>query len=309
LEGPSARVERRGEPRVARTLHRSRAPRRIRSAGYGEEVSLDRLEVAIQAARIGADILLGHWQQLGKEHADTKARNDWVSAADRESEAAIVEFLQDICPEDACLGEEGGRSTLAAGRGSVKTWIIDPLDGTSNYLQHFPFWSVSIGLQDGDEMVVGVVYEPLRDEMFAAEKGSGAFRNEVRMSVSGQAELDGSFLATGFPFRAQEYVSTYVRIFEDVVRRAKGVRRAGSAALDLAYTAAGIFDGFFELHLAPWDVAAGSVLVREAGGTVSDFSGGESFWQRGNIVGAPAGVHRELLEVIARHATEEQLAR
>lgn len=270
---------------------------------------MDRLEIAVQAARIGADVLLGHWQQLGKEHADLKARNDWVSAADRESEAAIVEFLQDMCPDDACLGEEGGHTTRATGSGSGRMWIIDPLDGTSNYLQHFPFWSVSIALRDRDEMVVGVVYEPLRDEMFAAEKGSGAFRNEVRMSVSNQAELDGAFLATGFPFRAQKFVSTYVRIFEDVVRRAKGVRRAGSAALDLAYSAAGIFDGFFELHLAPWDVAAGGVLLREAGGIVSDFSGGEKFWERGNIVGAPAGVHRDLLEVIRRHTAEEELDR
>lgn len=270
---------------------------------------MERLEIAVQAARIGADVLLGHWQQLGKEHADTKARNDWVSIADRESEAAIVEFLQDVCPEDACLGEEGGRTTLATGAGSGRTWIIDPLDGTSNYLQHFPFWSVSIALQDRGEMVVGVVYEPLRDEMFAAEKGAGAFRNEVRMRVSEQKELEGSFIATGFPFRAQKFVSTYVRIFEDVVRRAKGVRRAGSAALDLAYTAAGIFDGFFEIHLAPWDVAAGGVLVREAGGVVSDFSGGDSFWENGNIVGATAGVHRELIEAIGRHTTEEQLAR
>lgn len=254
-------------------------------------------------------MLLGYWQQLGREHADTKARNDWVSVADRESEAAIVEFLQEMCPEDACLGEEGGWSTRARGSGSGRTWIIDPLDGTSNYLQHFPFWSVSIGLRDGNEMVVGVVHEPLRDEMFAAEKGAGAFRNDVRMNVSAQAELDGSFLATGFPFRAQKHVGTYVRIFEDVVRRAKGVRRAGSAALDLAYTSAGIFDGFFELHLAPWDVAAGGVLLREAGGIVSDFSGGESFWERGNIVGAAPGVHRELLEVIGRYASEEQLER
>lgn len=270
---------------------------------------MNRLEIAKQAARVGADILLGHWQQLGKEHAQTKARHDWVSIADRESEAAIIDFLQDVCPDDAMLGEEGGHTTLAAGAGSGQTWIIDPLDGTSNYLQHFPYWAVSIGLRDGDEMVAGVVYEPLRDEMFAAEKGKGAFRNEVRMNVSTQAELDGSFLATGFPFRAQKMVSTYVRIFEDVVRRAKGVRRAGSAALDLAYTAAGIFDGFFEIHLAPWDVAAGGVILREAGGIVTDFSGGETFWQRGNIVGATAGVHRELLEVIGRHTTEDRLER
>lgn len=268
---------------------------------------MNRLEIATEASRIGAKILLHHWQQLGREHADLKARNDWVSRADRESEAAIIAFIQENCPDDACLGEEGGHS-FAPGRSDARyTWIIDPLDGTSNYLQHFPFWCVSIGLRDGDETVLGVIHEPLRDEMFTAEKGSGAFRNGARMKISEQQELDGAFIATGFPFRAQKFVSTYVRVFEDVVRRARGVRRAGSAALDLAYTAAGIFDGFFEVHLAPWDVAAGSLLVREAGGIVSDFSGGERFWQRGNIVGATEGVHRELLEVIARHTNEKEL--
>ncbi|MGH9457754.1 MAG: inositol monophosphatase family protein [Thermoanaerobaculia bacterium] len=270
---------------------------------------MEPLEIAIQAARVGADILLGHWQQLGKEHAHVKARNDWVSRADRESEAAIIEFIHDVCPHDVCLGEEGGRQALAGASSSKRVWVIDPLDGTSNYLQHFPFWSVSIALRDGDETVVGVVHDPLRDDMFATEKGGGAFRNEVRMTVSAQQTLEGSFLATGFPFRAQKFVSAYVRIFEDVVRTAKGVRRAGSAALDLAYTAAGIFDGFFEVHLAPWDVAAGALLVREAGGVVSDFGGGERFWERGNIIGASAGVHRGLLDTIARHTTEDDLDR
>lgn len=267
------------------------------------------LDLAIAAARTGAAILLGYWQHLGKEHAEPKARNDWVSRADRESEAAIVELLHRERPDDACLGEEGGRSLAAGGGSSRRTWVIDPLDGTSNYLQHFPFWSVSIALRDREESIVAVVLEPLRDELFAAELGSGAFRNGVRMSVSDHAGLEGAFLATGFPFRAQKYVTAYVQIFDQVIRSSKGVRRAGSAALDLAYTAAGIFDGFFELHLAPWDVAAGGLLVREAGGVVSDFSGGEQFWERGNIVGAPAGVHRELLEVIARFTTEAELGR
>jgi myo-inositol-1(or 4)-monophosphatase len=127
------------------------------------------------------------------------------------------------------------------------------------------------------------------------------------MRVSDQPAVEGSFLATGFPFRAQEYVTVYVTIFEDVIRIAKGVRRAGSAALDLAYTAAGVFDGFFEIHLAPWDVAAGSLLVREAGGLVTDFSGGDRWLERGNIVGAPSAVHEDLLRMIGRHVHEDQL--
>jgi myo-inositol-1(or 4)-monophosphatase len=264
------------------------------------------VELASDAARLGAAVLLKHWEQLGKEDADLKSRNDWVSRADRESEAAIISLIREHCPDDAILGEEGGMSFEGS---SGRTWIIDPLDGTSNYLQHFPVWSISIGLKTGAEITAGVVYEPLRDIFFTAERGAGAFRNGVPMRVSNQEGIDGSFLATGFPFRAQQFVSVYCAIFQDVISVAKGVRRAGSAALDLAYTAAGIFDGFFELHLAPWDIAAGSLLVTEAGGVFSDFSGGERWLRRGNVVGAPPGVHRELLQLLGRHVTEDQLDR
>lgn len=261
------------------------------------------LEIGIEAARRGAAILLRYWEQLGKDDADLKARNDWVSTADRESEAEIMAAIRELSPGDAFLGEETGSSAGS----SERTWIIDPLDGTSNYLQHFPFWSVSIALRDRGETVAGVVYEPLRDLFFTAERGAGAFRNGNRMRISSQQTLEGSFIATGFPFRAQEYVEPYVAIFTDVIRTSKGVRRAGSAALDLAYTAASIFDGFFEMHLAPWDVAAGALLVTEAGGVVTDFSGGQRWLNRGNIVGASAGVHRELMQIMERHVTEDQL--
>lgn len=268
---------------------------------------MDALEIATQAARIGAQVLMKHWQQLGKEDADLKARNDWVSRADRESEQAIIQFLQTECPGDACFAEEGMAGEQP--RDARRTWIIDPLDGTSNYLQHFPFWCVSIALREDGEITTGVIYDPLRDDLFTAKKGVGSWRNGKPMRVSDQSELEGAFLATGFPFRAQKYVSVYCSVFEDVIREVKGVRRAGSAALDLAYTAAGVFDGFFEIHLAPWDVAAGSLMVLEAGGLVSDFSGGQRFWEQGNIVGASAGVHRDLLGVISRHTSEAQLER
>jgi myo-inositol-1(or 4)-monophosphatase len=265
------------------------------------------IELAMTAARRGAAVLLKYWEHLGKEDADLKARNDWVSRADRESEDAIVACIREQSPHDAFLGEEGG-STAGS---NARTWVIDPLDGTSNYLQHFPIWSVSIALrrrgENGDETIAGVIYEPLRDLFFTAERGAGAFRNNTRMHVSSHDRVEASFLATGFPFRAQEYVEPYVAIFTDVIRTSKGVRRAGSAALDLAYTAAGVFDGFFEMHLAPWDVAAGALLVTEAGGLVTDFSGGQRWLDRGNIVGAAPGVHRELMDIIARHVTEEQL--
>lgn len=262
------------------------------------------IEIARESARRGAAVLLQYWEKLGKDDADLKARNDWVSNADRESEAAIVDAIREHCPGDAFLGEESGMSARTT---SGRTWIIDPLDGTSNYLQHFPFWSISIALRQNGETVAGLIYEPLRDLFFTAERGGGAYRGDARMHVSSQGGVEGSFLATGFPFRAQEYVAPYVAIFTDVIRISKGVRRAGSAALDLAYTAAGVFDGFFEMHLAAWDVAAGSLLVTEAGGVVTDFSGGQRWLDRGNIIGATPAVHDELLRIVGKHVTEEQL--
>lgn len=262
------------------------------------------IDIAREAAKRGAAVLLRYWETLGKDDADLKARHDWVSKADRESEQAIVSYIREHCPTDAFLGEESGRT---GGASSDRVWIIDPLDGTSNYLQHFPVWSVSIALRKNKETVTGVIYEPLREIFFTAERGAGAFRNDSPMSVSDQATVEGSFLATGFPFRAQDYVDAYVKIFTDIIRVSKGVRRAGSAALDLAYTAAGVFDGFFEMHLAPWDVAAGALLVTEAGGIVTDFSGGQTWLERGNIVGAAPHIQPELLSIIARHVREEQL--
>lgn len=267
------------------------------------------IDIAVEAARLGSAVLLQYWEQLGKEDADLKARNDWVSRADRESEHAIVSFIRDRLPADVVLGEEGGKIDAKQDGASARTWIIDPLDGTSNYLQHFPVWSISIGLLMRDEIIAGVIYEPLRDIFYTAERGAGAFRNGARMRVSDQTGVEGSFLATGFPFRAQKFVATYCSIFQDVISIAKGVRRAGSAALDLAYTAAGTFDGFFEMHLSPWDVAAGSLLVSEAGGVVSDFSGGQRWLERGNIIGAPLGVHEELVAMINRYVHEDELDR
>ncbi len=262
------------------------------------------LAIAQYAARRGAKVLLRYWQTLGKDDADLKARNDWVSAADRESEQAIVAAIREHRPDDAFLGEESG---MTEGAAANRVWIIDPLDGTSNYLQHFPVWSISIALRVSGETTTAVVYEPLRDLFFTATRGGGAFKNDERMRVSTQERVEGSFLATGFPFRAQEYVERYVAIFTDVIRVSKGVRRAGSAALDLAYTAAGVFDGFFEMHLSPWDVAAGALLITEAGGIVTDFSGGQRWLERGNIVGAAPIVHGDLLKFIAKHVSEDEL--
>jgi myo-inositol-1(or 4)-monophosphatase len=265
---------------------------------------MDDLAIAQYAARRGAEVLLRYWETLDKDDADLKARNDWVSAADRESEQAIVDAIREHRPDDAFLGEESG---MTEGAASDRVWIIDPLDGTSNYLQHFPIWCVSIALRVSGVTSTAVIYEPLRELFFTATLGGGAHRNGERMEISTHDRVEGSFLATGFPFRAQEYVERYVAIFTDVIRVSKGVRRAGSAALDLAYTAAGVFDGFFEMHLAAWDVAAGALLVTEAGGVVTDFSGGQRWLDRGNIVGATPKVHEELMTIIARHVSEDDL--
>lgn len=262
------------------------------------------LDIARYAANRGAAVLLKYWENLGKDDADLKARNDWVSAADRESEQAIVAAIREHRPDDAFLGEESGK---IAGASANRVWIIDPLDGTSNYLQHFPIWCISIALRENGETTTGLIYEPLREIFFTATRGGGAFRNGNPMHVSNHERVEGSFLATGFPFRAQDYVERYVAIFTDVIRVSKGVRRAGSAALDLAYTAAGVFDGFFEMHLSPWDVAAGALMVTEAGGVVTDFSGGQRWFDRGNIVGASPKVHAELMTVIGKHVSEDEL--
>lgn len=262
------------------------------------------IDIATEAAEAGARVLMSHWRDLGAEDADHKTPHDWVSKADREAEEAIKRVISGHSPSDGFLCEESG----VENEGSERVWVIDPLDGTSNYLRHFPFWSISIALRVRDEVVAGLVYRPLGEECFTAELGAGAWRNGERIHVTERPSIDGSFLATGFPFRAQQHLDVYVRIFRDVASRSRGLRRAGSAALDLAYTAAGVFDGFFELALAPWDVAAGSLLVSEAGGIVSDFHGSADYWRTGNIVGAPAAVHRDLVAIIAEYARPEDLA-
>jgi myo-inositol-1(or 4)-monophosphatase len=243
------------------------------------------LAAAIDAARAAGEILHSYWRRLPADAIVEKARNDFVSRADRESERAIFERIHEKFPDDAFLGEEGGRS----GKQGRRTWIVDPLDGTANFISGFPFWCVSIALRDGSEIVAGVVWDPLRGDLYAAEKGAGSFRNGERLAVSPRRDLEGAFLATGYPFRARDTIDVYLKIFRSYFLKARGIRRAGSAALDLSHVAAGVFDGFFEFRLSPWDIAAGEILIREAGGLMADFAGGPGFWERGNVLaGAPA---------------------
>ena len=251
------------------------------------------IDAAVEAARRGGEILLSWWRQLPAGSVEEKAQNDFVSRADRESEAAIVETLLSRHPSDGILGEEGATRTGTSGR----EWIIDPLDGTSNFIAGFPFWCVSIAAREKGSVVAGVVWDPLRQEMYAAQRGAGAFRNGERMRVTARPSARGAFLATGFPFRAHEKIDRYLAIFRALFLEARAIRRAGSAALDLAHVAAGVFDGFFEFRLSPWDIAAGAVLIEEAGGVLRDFEGGARYLETGDVIAGSAGVVDRILEI------------
>jgi myo-inositol-1(or 4)-monophosphatase len=185
--------------------------------------------------------------------------------------------------------------------------VIDPLDGTSNFLQGLPLFCTSVACCREGRPVAGVIVEPLTGAVYSAVRGGGAFRDGERLAVSDQPGLDGAFLATGFPFRALAALDLYLAAFREVFLHARAIRRCGSAALDLAWTAAGIFDGFFEFRLSPWDLAAGALLVEEAGGRVSDLDGGSDYWTGGNVVAGNPAVWRELRAAVARHADEARL--
>jgi myo-inositol-1(or 4)-monophosphatase len=265
----------------------------------------DLLSVAVAAARAGGEILTRLYgaADLG---AREKAKNDLVSRADRESEAAIVARIRASFPDHSILAEESGHR-LGAAPGFE--WIIDPLDGTANFLRGVPIFCVSVACAEGGRPVVAAVLDPLRDDLFVAMRGGGARRGGAPLVMRDRPGLEGAFLATGFPFRAHGAIDSYLALFRDIFLEARGIRRCGAAALDLAYTAAGVFDGFFEFRLAPWDVAAGSLLIQEAGGVVTDLDGGDRFIAAGNVVAGVPGVHRRLREIVARYASEALLDR
>ena len=249
------------------------------------------VEAAESAARAGAEVLR-RWFRSGRLEVGVKGANDFVTQADRESEAAIVRELLARYPDHRILAEEG---TVHAGATSEIEWVLDPLDGTTNFLQGLPVWAISIACRRGPELLAGVVLDPEGGNLFAAARGGGATWNGRPMRVSSRAALDGAFLATGYPFRARAALGLYLKMFEEVFRGARAIRRCGAAALDLAYTAAGVYDGFFEFRLSPWDVAAGALLVTEAGGVLSDFDGGDDWLASGNVLAGAPGVHAGLV--------------
>lgn len=254
------------------------------------------LAVAISAAELGGGVLQRFFRRLRAGEVSEKSRNDFVSAADQASEVAIVRFLRTRTPDLGMLAEEQG----ASGDATVR-WVLDPLDGTLNFVRGFPHFAVSLALVAEGRIELGVVHDPMRGETFSAVRGGGAFCNGARLQASRRAGLAGGFVTTGFPYRVMPYLDEYLAVFRDVFVLAGALRRPGAAALDLAHTAAGIFDAFFELGLSAWDIAAGTLLVREAGGIVTNLAGGEDVFAHGNIVAGGPDVQPELLALITPH--------
>jgi myo-inositol-1(or 4)-monophosphatase len=231
------------------------------------------ITLMIRAARAGGNVLLRNMHKLDALNVVEKQRMDYASEVDGLAEAEIVKELRKAGPEYAVLGEEGGHQPARGGRKARLTWVIDPLDGTSNYLRGIPHWCVSIALVDNGEPLHGVVFDPLRTELFVASRGSGAVLDDRRLRVAERRDLAGALLCTGFPPRERARAKPQLDCLNALLEQAEDVRRTGSAALDLAYVACGRFDGYFDAGVQPWDIAAGVLLVREAGGRVCDFRG------------------------------------
>jgi myo-inositol-1(or 4)-monophosphatase len=255
--------------------------------------SNDFLEIAVKAAKLAGQIIVEHLGKISKKDIDLKRASDFVTVADKESEKVIIDTIKKHFPDHLFLAEE---SLKECGKGTYR-WIIDPLDGTTNYIHGYPVFSISIALEYDGETVTGVIFDPLRNELFWTEKGAGAYLNCLPVEIS-KVNIGESLVTTGFPFRSKEMIDTYMKLFKNVFLKVSDLRRAGSAALDLAYLACGRCDGFFELGLSPWDIAAGSLLIKEAGGIVTDFGGGNDYIWTGNIVAGNPVVHEEILREV-----------
>ncbi len=252
------------------------------------------LNTAIKAARRAGNVINRASLDLGQLTIGVKQQNDFVTEVDRAAEATIIETLREVYPSHAILAEESGLSEQT----SEFQWIIDPLDGTTNFIHGFPQYAISIALAHKGVLTQAVVYDPNRNELFTATKGGGAFLNDKRIRVSKCVKLEASLLGTGFPYRVFDHVDTYLAIFKEMTKRTAGIRRPGAASLDLAWVACGRIDGFWEFGLSPWDMAAGALLILEAGGLVSDLAGDSNYLQTGNIVGGTPKVFNQLLQTI-----------
>ncbi len=252
------------------------------------------LDIAIKAARLAGKVIIDNLGKISKKDIDTKKTSDFVTRVDEESEQVIIYAIKERFPNHHFLAEESLQATDA----QEYRWIIDPLDGTTNYIHQYPVFSISIALEYKKEIILGVVYDPLREELFTAEKGRGAFLNKHPIKVSSIHSLKDCLVTTGFPFRSKEFIDVYLKLFKTVFHKISDLRRAGSAALDLSYLSCGRCEGFFEIGLSPWDIAAGDILIREAGGVVTDFGGGSEYLLTGNIVAGNPAVHEQLLREV-----------
>ena len=252
------------------------------------------LNIAIRAARRAGTIIARNLHRVGDLHVDVKGQHDYVSEIDRAAEDAIIDTLKTAYPDHQIMAEESGVTG-----NSEYVWIIDPLDGTTNFLHAFPHYAVSIALQVRARLDQAVIYDPTRDELFTASRGIGAQLNNRRIRVSDCRTLDNAMLATGFPIRNDALLSHHLDTLAAFLRRVDGVRRTGAASLDLAYVACGRLDGFWEFGLKPWDVAAGALLIQEAGGLVGDPQGGETYLDSGDTVAANPRLFRQMLGALA----------
>lgn len=257
------------------------------------------LNIAVKAARRAGQIINRASLDVGNLKVDVKRQSDYVTEVDRAAEAAIIEVLRDTYPDHGILAEESGLAGTSAS--SEYQWIIDPLDGTTNFIHGLPQYAVSIGLAHRGVMTQAVVYDPNRNELFTATRGGGAYLNDKRIRVAKRTRLEDALLGTGFPFRVFTHIDAYMAIFRDVAQRTAGMRRPGAASLDLAWVACGRIDGFWELGLSPWDMAAGTLLITEAGGLVGDLSGEPDYMKTGNIVGGNPKIFAQLVQLIAPH--------
>ncbi|MGC1819074.1 MAG: inositol monophosphatase family protein [Casimicrobiaceae bacterium] len=255
------------------------------------------LTTAVKAARRAGNIITRGARDLDLLTVTTKGPKDFVSEIDRAAEAAIVETIHATYPDHAILAEEG--TARDKNRDAENVWIIDPLDGTTNFLHGFPQYCVSIALSHKGVITQGVIYDPVRNDLFTATRGRGAFLNDRRIRVSRRAHLRDCLIGTGFPFRDGSFLDTYLQMMRAMIQQTAGLRRPGAAALDLAYVAAGFYDGFFEIGLNPWDVAAGSLLVLEAGGLIGDLSGEGDYLYGGQVIAATPKVFAQMVNVLA----------
>ena len=252
------------------------------------------LSVAVKAARCAGEILLKSWGRLRKKNIHRKEGMDWVTDVDRAAEKAILRIISTEFPDHTFKAEESAPTAAA----HPMQWLIDPLDGTANYIHGFPLFCVSIALLRRGVLEVGVIFDPLREELFTAERSKGAYLNGRPISVSPHAALADSMISTGFPFRAKHTLPVYLESFRRMFLKTGLIRRGGSAAIDLASTACGRFEGFWEMALSPWDMAAGILLIQEAGGVATDFFGGDHYLEKGHVVAGNPGVHKEMVRIL-----------